>query len=162
MMLKDKRLPTFDCTQVCPVQATYKRPDGIVAIDYDKCIGCRYCITACPYGARSFDFGEYFTVDVAGQKKAQPYETRTSFEYGQARERAPQKSPIGNARKCTFCLHRLNRGMLPACITTCIGRASYFGDANDPESMIAELLSRAGTWRLKEEAGTGPQVYYIR
>ena len=150
------------CTQVCPVSATYKRPDGIVAIDYDKCIGCRYCITACPYGARSFDFGEYFTANVGGWDQPQSYETRPTFEYGQKRGRKPLKSPIGNARKCTFCLHRLNEGMLPACITTCIGRASFFGDANDPDSLVAELMSQAGISRLKEEAGTRPQVYYIR
>jgi len=147
------------CTPVCPVGATYKRPDGVVAVDYLKCIGCRYCITACPYGTRSFDFGEYFT---AGTPAVQPYETqRPSFEYGHKWTRQGTGSPIGNARKCTFCLHRVEQGVLPACVSTCIGRATFFGDANDPRSLVAELMSRPNARRMKEEAGTRPSVYYL-
>lgn len=147
------------CVAVCPVKATYRRPDGIVAIDYEHCIGCRYCITACPYGARSFDFGEYFT---QGTPAMQPYETlRPSFDYGRDWTRQGTGSPIGNARKCHFCLHRLEVGMLPACVTTCVGRATYFGDANDPASLVAELIPKPNAMRLKEELGTRPKVYYL-
>ena len=147
------------CVPVCPVSATYKRPDGVVAIDYDKCIGCRYCITACPYGARSFDFGEFYT---KGTPEMQPYETeRPSFDYGKEWRRNGTESPIGNARKCHFCLHRVEVGVLPACVTTCIGRATFFGDANDPESLIAELIAQPNAHRLKEELGTKPKVYYL-
>lgn len=146
------------CTPVCPVKATYKRPDGIVEIDYEKCIGCRYCVTACPYNARSADFGLYY----AGKaSKAPGYEKRAAFEYGKEWPRRNGKSPIGNARKCHFCLHRLNAGMLPACVTTCLGGATYFGDANDPESLVSALIAQPGVLRLKEELGTKPKVYYV-
>lgn len=146
------------CTQVCPVEATYKRPDGIVSIDYDKCIGCRYCISACPYGARTFDFGEYHTENTP---ELMPYELEPTFEYGNERSRIKGDSPIGNARKCTFCLHRLQNGMLPACVTTCIGRATYFGDLNNPNSLVASLIGTPRVKRLKEELGTKPSVYYL-
>lgn len=147
------------CVKVCPVTATYKRPDGIVAIDYDKCIGCRYCMAACPYGARSFDFGENYT---DGTPEVQPYEQLANFEYGVTHLREDSKSPIGNVRKCHFCIHRLDAGMLPACVTTCLGRATYFGDANNPNSLVSELIKSPRVMRLKEELGTRPSVYYLQ
>lgn len=150
------------CVPVCPVKATYKRPDGIVAINYDHCIGCRYCITACPYGARAFDFGEYFE---DGTPEIMDYETRPSPEYGGNKVRDPQKknvSPKGNARKCQFCLHKIENGMLPGCVTTCLGGATYFGDINDKKSLVFELVGSNRTkMRLKEELGTDPSVYYL-
>lgn len=157
------------CTSVCPVGATYKDENGVVVIDYDQCIGCRYCITACPYAARTFDFGETYNAPVAvnnaavvGQSSADRYERAASFEYGEGREREGHAtSPIGNVRKCHFCLHRLAEGMLPACTTTCMGRATYFGDANDPDSLVAELIGSPNVMRLKEELGTEPRVYYL-
>jgi len=156
------------CVPVCPVSATYKNADGVVVIDYDECIGCRYCITACPYAARTFDFGNTYTQGtpvaeglIVGRERADDYERIPSFEYGEAWPRERETSPIGNTRKCQFCLHRLNAGMLPACVTTCIGRATYFGDANDPDSLVSELISRSNVMRLKEELGTQPRVYYL-
>lgn len=146
------------CTPVCPVKATWKRPDGIVVIDYEACIGCRYCITACPYGARSFDFGDYYT---EGTPEIAPVEKAPSFEYHRTWERKGNESPIGNARKCHFCLHLIERGLLPQCVTTCIGRATYFGDANDPESLVSELINKPNAFRLKEDLGTEPKVYYL-
>lgn len=146
------------CVPVCPVKATYKRPDGIVEIDYNKCIGCRYCLPACPYGARTADFGEFFTL---GTPEVAAYEKQPNFEYGREWKREGNKSPVGNARKCHFCIHRLEAGMLPACVTTCIGYATYFGDANDPESLVSELIAKPSVVRLKEELGTKPKVYYL-
>ena len=147
------------CVSVCPASATWKRPDGIVTIDYDKCIGCRYCITACPYSARSFD-GGYFYSDFEGGEP-QPYETVAAHEYNTDRARARDGAPVGKARKCHFCIHRIEQGELPACIVSCMGRAGYFGDANDTSSLVAELLGKPNVMRLKEELGTDPKVYYL-
>jgi molybdopterin-containing oxidoreductase family iron-sulfur binding subunit len=84
------------------------------------------------------------------------------FEYGVPRERTDHhSSPIGNARKCHFCLHRLNVGQLPACVTTCIGRATLFGDANDPDSLVADMMHQSNVMRLKEDLGTEPRVFYL-
>jgi molybdopterin-containing oxidoreductase family iron-sulfur binding subunit len=157
------------CTPVCPVNATYKNPDGVVVIDYDQCIGCRYCITACPYGARTFDFGDTYTKSapeaaglILGKSIADDYERAANFEYGDLHARInAYDSPIGNVRKCHFCLHRLAVGMLPSCTTTCIGRATFFGDANDPDSLVSELIASPNVMRLKEELGTEPRVYYL-
>lgn len=113
------------CVIVCPVQATFKRGDGPVLIDYTKCIGCGICIQACPYDARYFH-----TVQ----------ET---------------------ADKCTFCVHRLDRGLLPACVTSCVGRARVFGDLNDPDSAVSQLVARYPTNTLLTEEGTDPQVFYV-
>lgn len=149
------------CVPPCPVGATFKRPDGVVEIDYDQCIGCRYCITACPYGARSFDFSEFYT---EGTPALMPYETRPNYEYGEDWSRDPDHptaSPMGNARKCHFCLHRVEAGMLPACVTTCLGGATYYGDLNDKDSLINELIASERVMRLKEELGTNPKVYYL-
>ncbi len=159
------------CVPVCPVNATWKRDDGIIEIDYDKCIGCRYCITACPYNARVFDKGFVYndvppepvvSTAMVGSEAAEQYEVVPTFEYGEPRTREAGQSPIGNARKCHFCLHRLEKGMLPACTTTCIGRATYFGDANDPDSLVSELIASPNVMRLKEALGAEPKVYYLQ
>lgn len=157
------------CVPVCPVNATYRDENGVVIIDYNQCIGCRYCVTACPYGARTFDFGASYLDGapeaegiILGGERADDYERAASFEYGVAHPREDEKSPVGNVRKCHFCLHRLAEGMLPACTTTCIGRATYFGDANDPDSLVSELIASPNVMRLKEELGTEPRVYYLQ
>jgi molybdopterin-containing oxidoreductase family iron-sulfur binding subunit len=157
------------CTSVCPVSATWKSADGTVVVDYEQCIGCRYCITACPYAARTFDFGRTYTHGtpeqaglIVGQRAADDYERAASYEYGKQWERrGGDESPVGNVRKCHFCMHRVNAGLLPECVTTCIGRATMFGDANDLDSLVAEMIARPNTMRLKEELGTEPRVYYL-
>ncbi len=156
------------CTPVCPVNATYKNEEGVVQVDYNQCIGCRACITACPYGARTFDFGYTYTENtpvadglIVGQNIADDYERAANYEYGKEWDRAEHGSPMGNARKCHFCLHRVKQGMLPECVTTCIGRATLFGDANDPDGVVAEMIHKPNVMRLKEEQGTEPRVYYL-
>ncbi len=146
------------CTQVCPVTATYKRDDGLVTIDYEKCIGCRYCLVACPYGARSADVGHYFTGDFHDKT----YEVENSGEYGKRSKRTSHwRSPIGNARKCHFCIHRVEKGELTRCTTTCLSSATYFGDINDPKALITKLISKVNVMKYKEEYGTKPMVFYL-
>lgn len=158
------------CVPVCPVGATYTNEEGIVEMNYERCIGCRYCITACPYSARTSDFGFTYTEGlpvadglIIGQAVADNYERVSNFEYGRGYDRPEGKrsSPIGNARKCHFCQHRIKEGVLPACVTTCIGRATYFGDAYDPNALVTQLIASPNVMRLKEELGTEPRVYYL-
>ncbi|MFT4930437.1 MAG: Fe-S-cluster-containing dehydrogenase component [Natronomonas sp.] len=145
------------CVQVCPVSATYKMEDGVVNVDYDRCIGCRYCSVACPYGARYFDFGEDYDDEVMGAGEV------TSPEYGVDRgERGEKSSPVGNIRKCNFCFHRTERGEEPACVETCIGDARNFGNLADPESEVSRMVNSERAVQLKSEEGTDPNVYYLR
>lgn len=145
------------CVQVCPVRATFKLDNGIVTIDNDRCIGCRYCIVACPYGARSYDFGESYEDEMLG------FNDVTSPEYGIERgKREKRKTPIGTVRKCNFCLHRLERGEEPACVETCIGDARFFGDLNDPNSTVSKLANSPRAFTLKSELGAGPNVIYLK
>jgi molybdopterin-containing oxidoreductase family iron-sulfur binding subunit len=140
-----------------------------VVVNYNRCIGCRYCLVACPYAARTSDFGEWYTNKtpeapgkLVSRKAASGYESRPAAEYGKKWPDRGQGSPIGNARKCHFCLHRLAVGMLPACVTTCVGRATIFGDRTDPQSLVHELIGSPRSFRLKEELGTQPSVYYLK
>ncbi len=158
------------CVPVCPVTATWKNDQGVVIVDYSRCIGCRYCLVACPYAARTSDFGEWYTGQTPnldgklfGQKAAaNGYEAQPAAEYGKKWPKRNGDSPVGNARKCHFCLHRLAVAMLPACVTTCVGRATIFGDRNDPDSLIFEQLGSPRLFRLKEELGTKPAVFYLK
>ncbi len=131
------------CVRVCPTGATWKRDeDGIVMMDWHRCIGCRYCMAACPYGSRSFNW-----VDPRiGLGEPNPvFPTRTK----------------GVVEKCTFCPERLARGEAPACVQACPGGALLFGDVNDPASEIRRQLEAQRTIRRRPELGTGPNVYYV-
>lgn len=133
------------CIKVCPVSATYKRADGIVAIDYDRCIGCRYCMAACPYGVRVFNWGEPVPL-VAGVKLG---------------DAAVPDRRRGVVEKCDFCMERVDRGEQPFCVEVCPERARVFGDLNDPNSEVSVLIREKGGTQLLAEAGTRPQVYYL-
>jgi molybdopterin-containing oxidoreductase family iron-sulfur binding subunit len=150
------------CVPACAYQATWKETKGIgagtVPIDYAKCVGCGKCVPACPYGARTLDDGSFHS---DGTPAAQPYESKPSFEYGTALARVGKALPIGKARKCHFCLHRLAAGQLPACISTCIGRAGVFGDESDAQSLIARVKKAEKIQILKPGAATAPRVYYV-
>lgn len=147
------------CVHVCPVQATYYRPDGIVAMDYDRCIGCRYCQVACPYGARVFNWKN--PIEVSPKSP--------DFGFAEVENR-----PRGVVEKCHFCSHRIDKGLehgltpgvdreaTPACVVVCPTGARVFGDLNDVESPISKARQEAVvTLRLREELSTEPRVYYI-
>ncbi|MBI5665359.1 MAG: 4Fe-4S dicluster domain-containing protein [Nitrospirae bacterium] len=129
------------CVRVCPTKATFKRPDGIVQQDMHRCIGCRFCMAACPFGARSFNF-----VD------PRPFIPARNSEY-------PTRT-MGVVEKCTFCSERLERGLQPACVEASNG-AMAFGNLNDPESEVRKILKTSFSLQRKPELGTMPSVFYV-
>jgi Fe-S-cluster-containing dehydrogenase component len=147
--LKDRLVPVFcnhcdnpPCVRVCPTKATWKRQDGIVMMDWHRCIGCRYCVAACPYGSRSFNW-----LDPRPHiKELNPdFPTRTK----------------GVVEKCNFCEERLAKGQQPACVVACPEKALVFGNLEDPKSEVRELLRTRFAIRRKPELGTHPEIYYI-
>jgi Fe-S-cluster-containing dehydrogenase component len=129
------------CVRVCPTQATWRRDDGIVMMDYHRCIGCRYCMAACPYGSRSFNWRE-----------PRPYLKEIDNSYP-ARTR-------GVVEKCNFCEERLADGKMPACVEACKSHALTFGELV-PGTDVYKIVSSNFSLRRKAELGTQPQVYYI-
>ncbi len=134
------------CVKVCPVEATWQEADGITVVDYDWCIGCRYCEAACPYWARRFNFSE---------PKIPPGELNPDISYLSNRPRSK-----GVVEKCTFCLHRTRAGRLPACLEACPTGARKFGNVLDPDSEISQILKTKRVFVLKEEIGTLPRFFY--
>jgi phenylacetyl-CoA:acceptor oxidoreductase 27-kDa subunit len=146
------------CVHVCPVKASYYREDGIVMMDYERCIGCRYCQIACPYQARSFNW-EKFT----GENPVVP-------EWGTPEV---ERRPRGVPEKCSFCYQTIDRGLAmgltpgvdpeatPACVNVCPTGARIFGNLNDPNSNVSQALHNNPTYRLRADLGTAPRVYYI-
>ncbi|MCJ7627307.1 MAG: 4Fe-4S dicluster domain-containing protein [Longimicrobiales bacterium] len=135
------------CTKVCPTGATWTEKDGIVVIDYDWCIGCRYCMAACPYGARHFNWGEPSIPDD---------ELNPNMHYLGNRPR-----PKGVVEKCTFCIQRTRDGRYPACVEVCPVGARKFGNLLDPESEIRYILENKRILILKEELNTMPKFFYF-
>ncbi|HSR67904.1 MAG TPA: 4Fe-4S dicluster domain-containing protein [Acidobacteriota bacterium] len=148
------------CVRVCPVHATYLNHEGIVGQVYARCIGCRYCMAACPYNAKVFN---WFEPEWPGDMK---------------RKANPDVSlrPKGVVEKCTFCHHRINRAkeearvegrdvrdgdVIPACAENCPTQAIAFGDLNDPRSRVSQLVSGPRVFRLQEDLGTEPKVFYL-
>jgi molybdopterin-containing oxidoreductase family iron-sulfur binding subunit len=135
------------CVTVCPVEATWKEEDGIVVVDYNWCIGCRYCEAACPYHARRFNWEE-------PEIPAEEINPNQSYLSNRVR-------PQGTMEKCHYCLHRTRQGRLPACLEACPTGARVFGDLNDPESEINWILKNKRVFVLKEELGTRPSFFYF-
>jgi molybdopterin-containing oxidoreductase family iron-sulfur binding subunit len=134
------------CVSACPVQATWKESDGIVVIDYDWCIGCRYCMAACPYEARRFNFSE---------PRIAAHEVNPNQGVLSNRVR-----PRGVVEKCHFCLHRTRNGDYPACLEACPTGARKFGNLNDPTSEVAQIIKHKNVFVLKEELNTKPSFFY--
>jgi molybdopterin-containing oxidoreductase family iron-sulfur binding subunit len=159
------------CVTVCPAKATYRREDGIVMQNFRRCIGCKYCIVACPYGSRNFNYKEqeekeYHRPDLPGDKYNKEFEYKTYI--------GPWPFPHrthGVVEKCTFCFHRIDKGIknnlkigidvVPACVEACPAEARVFGDIEDPESEVSKLLASRNYFRLKEDMGTEPKVIYL-
>jgi len=147
------------CVEVCPVKATYVRPDGIVIMDYDRCIGCRYCQVACPYGARMFNW------EARGDEPNAYVPTWGIPEV--------ERRPRGVVEKCTFCVHRIDAALAngltpgvqpeatPACVNVCPVGARVFGDLDDPQSPVSRAIAANPTFRLRDELGTQASVYYV-
>jgi tetrathionate reductase subunit B len=148
------------CVAACPNKgegkATWKSTKGlsagIVMINYLECIGCGRCVLACPYKARNLDAGAIYT---AGTPKVEAYEIAPTWEYSHKWPRVKDNVPIGAARKCHFCVHRLKAGMVPMCVSTCIARTNYFGDPADPESLIAKVMKANKISVLQSVKGKG-------
>lgn len=170
------------CVSVCPVNATYKTDDGVVLIDWDRCIGCKYCIIACPYGARFYS-GDKSLVQ-PDLRKVFPSEDKHAWSppwrmpaQQEDWKRGVGIAPEGVVTKCTFCYHRISkapkdakdldpsdpqqREQTPACVVACPPTARYFGDIDDPTSNVSRLIGEKRGVRLLDEAGTKPQVYYL-
>ncbi len=142
------------CVKVCPVDATFKRQDGIVLIDSDRCIGCRFCMAACPYSTRVFNWGE---PDLPADIADKPYNPETSL---------PQKK--GTVGKCDFCPDMTRMGMLPHCVSACPNGVYFFGDMNEDSVTngsetfrFSDLIKDKAGYRLMEDLGTKPSVYYL-
>lgn len=137
------------CLHVCPTGATAKREEdgGVVVIDKDKCVGCRYCMMACPYGARYFH---------AKEREYFPGQGLTPYE-----EWGYKDHPPGVVEKCDFCVERVEKGLMPACVANCPTKARYFGDLDDPYSEVSRLIRERGGSQLHPELGTDPSVYYL-
>ena len=131
------------CVKVCPVGATYRDNDGRILINYDRCIGCRYCMAACPYNVRVFNWQEAVR--------------EPGFSYGDVPAR-----PKGVVEKCTLCVERTSKGKEPVCVEVCPAKARIFGDLNDPNSEVSKAIHERGGQQLLAEKGTKPQVYYLR
>ncbi|MBI2568646.1 MAG: 4Fe-4S dicluster domain-containing protein [Candidatus Schekmanbacteria bacterium] len=161
------------CAKVCPVGARYKREDGIVATDWDRCIGCRYCEVACPYSVNYFNWRDPEENQYVNWKDPElealsggvipPYKNPDLD-----RPCGPEKRHIAGAshvegviEKCTFCVHRVEAGKTTACAANCPEHAIIFGDLDDPASEPSQKLQRKSSFRLLEEAGTHPRVQYV-
>lgn len=130
------------CEKVCPTSATFIDKEGLVLVNQDDCIGCRYCMAACPYAVRVFNWGtqEY------------PVEGGTGMV---------EPRPVGSVEKCTMCVHRIHEDQVPSCVWSCPANARVFGDLNDPDGRLVHLIESRGGSQLLEDKGTHPKVWYL-
>jgi molybdopterin-containing oxidoreductase family iron-sulfur binding subunit len=135
------------CVKVCPTQATWQEPDGITVVDYNWCIGCRYCMAACPYGARRFNWSK-------PNIPKDDINPNTHFLGNRPRYK-------GVVEKCTFCVQRTRAGRYPACVEVCPVGARKFGNLLDPKSEIRYIIENKRVFRLKEDLNTVPKFYYF-
>lgn len=135
------------CVKACPTKATWKEPDGLVVVDYDWCIGCRYCMAACPYWGRRFNWN---------QPEIPKEEVNQQQHYLGNRKRVR-----GMVEKCTFCIQRSRQGKVTACVEACPTGARVFGNLLDPDSEIRFVLENKKVYRLKEDLGTEPKFWYF-
>lgn len=153
------------CTKVCPVDATFKRQDGVVLIDNDRCIGCRFCMAACPYNARVFNWGDKWgeasDSTAAGCASPETGCTHTNIE-------TSLQDKMGTVSKCDFCVDMVRAKKLPDCVTNCPNGTLFFGDANEDivtngedTFRLSELIRDRAGYRYLEELGTEPRVYYL-
>lgn len=150
------------CQKVCPVGATYTDARGVVLVDLERCIGCRYCMSACPYGVRQFNWED---PEKAKEKAGYPqdYAYGYPFDHRDPNDRlvySPNR-PKGITEKCTFCAQYTAQGELPMCVQACPAKARHFGDLDDPASAVGKLIREQETFRLLEELGTAPKVFYL-
>lgn len=151
------------CVMVCPAKATYRREDGIIVQDFRRCLGCKYCIVACPYGARSFNYQEPEEKAYHRPDPPPDREVRGMWPF--------PRRVHGVVEKCTFCFHRIDQGLkegkkigtevVPACVEACPAHTLSFGDLDDPESEVSRLLASRQWTRLREGMGTEPKVFYL-
>jgi molybdopterin-containing oxidoreductase family iron-sulfur binding subunit len=161
------------CAEACPTDARFKREDGIVATNAETCIGCRYCQAACPYGVNYFNWDDpnkKYYIDWSDTDLAEatgglvPGYDNPSLDLPFGDEQlaiAGGGKDRGVAEKCTFCVQRVENGMDPACVGVCPTSALLFGDLDDPDSDVSKMLADRQSFRLQEQFGTGPGVYYI-
>jgi len=162
------------CVKACPIKARYQREDGIVATDWEACKGFRYCQAACPYGVNYFNWKEprqnyYLDWEKVEEIKpltggaVPPYQNPDLEKpYGKEQRRiAGGGHRQGVIEKCTFCVQRVEKGLTTACAANCPVQAIQFGDLDDPQSAVSKLLKEKPAYRLREEFGTGPKVYYV-
>lgn len=149
------------CERVCPVNATYKDKDGSVLIDFERCIGCRYCMAACPYGVRQFNWQD-------PKKGIDKYGYQEGYTFGFPKEHRVDgrlvHMPVrfkGVVEKCHFCAHYRDQGLQPACVRGCPGGARFVGDLDDPKSEVSRLIKARNGFQLLPEKGTRPTVYYL-
>jgi molybdopterin-containing oxidoreductase family iron-sulfur binding subunit len=161
------------CVKACPVGARFKREDGLTATDWERCIGCRYCEVSCPYGVNYFNWKDptngYYTdwddpdlLPVVNGQNVPYANPDLDKAYGpEQRRTAGGGRDKGVMEKCTFCIHRLEQGLEPACVGVCPTSALTFGDLDDPNSDVSTLLKERASFRLLEDLGTNPNVFYI-